>query len=133
MLNLNRHQKEAFQSILALLFFISCITFPTIAFAGITDFCAKKWPMWGRILAKIKICGDILVSECFKETSRYIRQKIAAVQSVTSHSLIASARGGFARHSSAFSGLIDLTLSLIVSPFMGRLIARGCSELKFCE
>ena len=36
-------------------------------------------------MRKIKVCGDILVSESFKELSRSIRQEIVAMQVVTSH------------------------------------------------
>ncbi len=47
MLNLNKGSNKAFRSILALLFFISCVTFHTIASAGIKENIAEEYRALG--------------------------------------------------------------------------------------
>ena len=49
-------------------------------------------------MRKIKICGDILVSEPFKKMARYLRHKDMSIQMVTCHSSTASVCSRFGRH-----------------------------------
>jgi hypothetical protein len=68
-------------------------------------FSRKNQPLKSLNLAKIGIYGDTLAPECFKDMSRYLRQKTVATQLVACHSSTASVCGSFASHSSAFSAL----------------------------
>ena len=67
-------------------------------------FSTKNGPVLGSNLVKIKVYSDKMESCAVKEIWRVVDQEIGAVLALC-HLLIFSARGSFARHWLAFSGL----------------------------